>query len=220
MRHSNSQNSEVTTMRSDFTSSPKRLTAVLALALTFGLLIVGCDSGPASSGSQRSANSDSAPVTSAHQSPGQSPESCENVTGTGMISGSILPVSSGPFAGDVVASGPLQGDVTGKLTIVREPGARDQKGNGATFATYHTAILEVDSPSSLAPKFNGAAEGNLNIGLGEEGRRSNRAVVRIDFDGPDPKRGSMNLNGPFDFSDFPSIIKANFEYTGRLCPGS
>lgn len=134
-----------------------------------------------------------------------------------MGSASIFPVTSGPFAGDVVLSGTVEGNVTGTLTIVREPDARDQKGNGATTAPYHTVILDVNSPSSLARKFTGTAESNFNIGLGEEGQRSDRAVVHIDFDGPDSRHGSMKLNGPFDFSNFPPVLGLDFKYTGRLC---
>lgn len=135
---------------------------------------------------------------------------CQNVEGTGTISGSVFPDDEG----NVVASGPVRGDISGTFTLVRDPDAPTQQGNGTVFAFYKEARLETDELGT----FTGTAEGNFNIGLGEEGQRSDRAVVRADFDGPGSKHGKLQLRGEFDFSDFPPIITADFKYNARLCP--
>lgn len=142
----------------------------------------------------------------------ENPETCENVKGTGFISG---PVADFDGDGELSASGTVEGDVTGTFTIIRDVDATTQQGNGTTFAFYKEARLE----TSELGTFTGTAEGNFNIGLGEEGTRSNRAVVQATFDGPDQREGTMELEGPFDFSKLgDGIIRADFRYNARLCP--
>lgn len=196
----------------DLDSPAGTLLATLTIAALCVLGLVGCDGGPVGQDSQRPADSDPTPMASAPQGPGQSSQACENVKGTAEISGSVVPNSQG----NVVASGPVTGDVSGTLTLIRSADATTQQGNGLTFAFYKEASLETDQ---FGP-FTGTATGNINIGLGEEGRRSNRTQVHIDYDGPKSKRGFMKMNGPFDFSDFPPVIKATLKYSGRLCPGN
>lgn len=141
----------------------------------------------------------------------QSQETCINVKGTGSIAGTPFPNADG----DVVATGPIEGDVEGTLTIKRTPDATDQQGNGATFATYHTVLLETDNRGD----FEGTGEANFNFGLFEEGERTDTGVVRINYDGPGDKSGSMKLKADFDLSQFP-LIQADYKYNGRLCEGS
>lgn len=157
-----------------------------------------------------------APVSNLHgpdarTSAESTPATCLNVEGTGSISGDPFPNEQG----NVVASGPIRGDVTGTLTIKRTPRATDQKGNGATFATYHSVILETDTRGD----FTGTGEANFNFGMFEEGERTDTGVVRLDYDGPGDRHGSMTLRAEFDLSDFP-LIRADYDYNGRLCGDS
>ena len=141
----------------------------------------------------------------------QAAASCVDVKGTGTGSGSVIP----DVRGEVTLEGTLEGDVSADLTIVRDADARSPRGNGATFAFYKDVELVTEQLGT----FTGTAEGNFNIGLGKEGIRSDRAVVRVHLDGPGDRHGSMTFRGPFDFSDFPPVIGLDFRYNGRLCTG-
>lgn len=178
----------------DLDAPVRPLIAALTIAMVSALGLAGCDSGPIGPDSH-SANSSSAPSASAHQSS----ESCTTVRGSGHISGSARPNDQG----NVTASGPVEGGVSGTLTLKRDPDATTQRGM-ITTAFYKEVRLATNELGT----FTGTARGLFNL------KPANFLVVQIEF-----KHGSMDLRGSFDLSNFPPIIRADFEYTARLCPG-